>query len=142
MSQPDMSQMTANLSDDVSAGLKRQTRGTTDMSQPDMSQMTGDPADSIQPSRPSSKGNPIPAAVPSQRPRIQFVRAPSAQKCKGSNSSRHKSCEHKARRTQCAQCSGGSVCNHGRQKHLCKECKGTSLCEHMRQRSKCKECVE
>ena len=56
--------------------------------------------------------------------------------------SRHLACEHKARRTQCAQCSGGSVCVHGRQKHLCKvgDCKGTSLCVHYRQKSKCKQC--
>jgi len=55
-------------------------------------------------------------------------------------SSRHLPCDHKARRTQCALCHGGSVCMHGRQKHLCKDCGGKSLCEHLRQRSKCQTC--
>ena len=61
-------------------------------------------------------------------------------KKKGLGGSRHLACDHKARRTQCALCNGGSVCSHGRQKHLCKDCGGTSLCEHQRQKSKCKVC--
>ena len=77
--------------------------------------------------------NPIPAI-------IQNGTAKQHKKKMSVGSSRHLSCEHKARRTQCALCNGGSVCVHGKQKHLCKQCKGTSLCVHLRQRSKCKEC--
>ena len=74
---------------------------------------------------------------------IAVAKQKSKKSAKSNSGSRHLPCEHKARRTQCAQCSGGSVCIHGRQKHLCKEgsCKGKSLCVHNRQRSKCKECT-
>ena len=82
----------------------------------------------------SAPANPIPAI-------IQNGPANPRKKKMSGGSSRHLSCDHKARRTQCGICHGGSVCQHGKQKHLCKQCKGTSLCVHLRQRSKCKECI-
>ncbi len=82
----------------------------------------------------SNTTNPIPEIILNDS-------AKQREKKKSVGSSRHLSCEHKARKTQCGICHGGSVCQHGKQKHLCKQCKGTSLCKHLRQRSKCKECT-
>ena len=102
----------------------------------DMSQKKGDGQNTLKIRIVSSpKANPIPLLM---QKTVAVKR-----RNKGSHgSSRHLPCDHKARRTQCAICSGGSVCAHGKQKHLCKECGGKSLCSHMRQRSKCKLCNE
>ena len=74
--------------------------------------------------KPSSQVHKFPPSIilppsilsPLKSPKVNIILGgvKKVKKSAGTSGSRHLACEHKARRTQCSVCNGGSVCIHGK----------------------------
>ena len=58
----------------------------------------------------------------------------------GRKSTKHQTCLHKRRRSECSECGGSQICSHQKIRRRCRDCAGSQICVHGRDRCRCREC--